>query len=259
MSARAVTSKRSIAVAIGAFVVAAALFAVAFFALDGMSVVKGLLGKGSLSERLSALGFKSGSAEHKELELPAKMPSEFALRLWQEQLDSQENISRLISGYVESLAIEKVDRSGDKALLHVRAAFADGSTLPGVIGMRKYGGSWYIHYITGFRSGVGTANLDPPESPLPDISTVDVALLNTVLKEQSYSRNVTEEYVAGIVKKIYIQDVVKGPGTVTLKVEMAETHGEGYAQLVLLERNVDGRRKYFFARFIKTGHNPPNL
>ncbi len=91
-------------------------------------------------------------SRHETLVLPDGMPEEFALRLWQEQVDSQENVRKLLSGEVTELDDHgRRDELATSRSLAVEAEFADGTSAPGTVGMRRYGDVWYFAYVTGMR------------------------------------------------------------------------------------------------------------
>lgn len=263
MSQQLSTSRRPVMLAAMFLIVAAAAFAGAFYALDGPRLVMPAY---RVALDLIASVTPPGKADGREtpvatpaeatsaIEVPPGMPSEFALRLWQEQIDSQPLIERLIEGEVAALDINDVVIEGERAKLIVSVTFGDGTKVPGVIGLTRYSGSWYVGFVSAQREGVTPG---PGDSRLPQVSDVDVPLLNTVIQQQAKSKGVLDEYVGGIVKGVEIGDINRGPSTVTLDLEMNETHGDAYAQLVVIRKELDGKPNWFLARFTKTGHNSP--
>ncbi len=245
--------KRSVAFATALMLVSLAAFGAAFYFLDGMALVEEYLGTGDGG---SATG--TGSSEATEsagrvsedtLQLPAGMPEEFALRIWQEQVDSQANLSRLADGEVEHIKVSGTDLQEDVSTLSITASFRDGTSADGKLGFRKFGSVWYVAYVTGLREGdAGTA----PTGPLPAVDDVDIGLLNAILVENEKSAPVSEEYATGIVEAIRIAGVVKGRNTATLKIEMNETHEEGYGDVILVTKDIGGKPYWFIARFTKT-------
>lgn len=227
-------------------VLAVLLFAAAFYLLDGMQLVQDLLGK---AEQPDVVVETPGVVvtSNEGLVLPKGMPQEFALRLWQEQIDSQANTRRLVDGEVESILITRVTQTGDDAVLDITAAFADGPSVQGTLEMQRYSGQWYFARLSGLRSDSAPAT----ETPLPSIEDVDIELLSTIVEQQSRSAAVLEEYATGVVKEIVIDRIIDGPGTVTIKIEMNETHEEGYGELILIEKSINGEPHWFVARFTK--------
>lgn len=227
-------------------VLAVLLFAAAFYLLDGMQLVQDLLGQ---TDPPDAVVEPPGveATPNEGLVLPEGMPQEFALRLWQEQIDSQANTRRLVDGEVTSILITRVTQTGDEAVLDITATFTDGPSVQGSLEMKRYGGQWYFARLSGLRSD----SAPPKETPLPSIEDVDVDLLRTIIEQQSLSAAVLEEYATGVVKEIVIDRIIDGPGTVTIKIEMNETHEEGYGELVLIEKSIGGEPHWFVARFTK--------
>lgn len=259
------TSRRSVAFAAVFLVFAFAAFSAAFYLFDGAGYLAPVF-----DQAIGLMAFKNPSqpsspakvsTEPDKLQLPAGMTEEFALRLWQEQIDSQPMIERLINGEVASLKIEKVEKRGDEARLRCLVKMSDGTTTPGVIGFRRLGDNWYVAYASrerqratgGGADGGGAGDGAPPSGPLPDLDDVDVELLSTMVREQIKSQSVIDEYLAGIVKEVFIEEVVPGPQTVTMTIEMDETHGDGYARLIAIKSDEADAREWFLARFIKTG------
>ncbi len=256
MSEQLSTSRRTVALATVVLILTIAAFGASFYYLDGATVAV------DTYESLSALvtGLLEGettpapvTTTPEELILPDGMSEEFALRLWQEQIDSQEMIGRLVEGEVASLKIDKVTRSGSDTRLTVTVELKDGTNMTGTIGLRRVGDVDYVAYIASDPSRV------PPKGGLPTLEEVDVALLNTMLSQNAQSQPVIDEYIDGTVKQVNLGQPALGPRTATLDIKMDETHGEGYARLVVVQSSVDGQDKWFITRFKKTGHNPPNL
>jgi len=235
-----------------ALVVAAGLFAAAFIAFDGSQVA------GDLWSQVANLGADDARravgeptpVTRDDLLLPEGMPEEFALRLWQEQIESQRVITQLVNGEVVSLVVTDVERGDEEAKLSATITLKDGTTVPGVIGLRKYAGSWFISYASAQRNG---EIAEAPKTRLPAVSDVDVELLNTIIAEQTKSKAVTQDYVDGKIRSVSIRGVTMGPNTATIGLELNEESEEGYADFVALKKQVDGEDVWFLARFNETG------
>lgn len=238
-------------------VLSLAVFAGAFWYLDGTSVVSGLFSQVMAliqpSDPSSSSARPAASIEP-TLTLPAGMPEEFALRLWQEQLDSQATIRKLVDGQIVALTVKSVDVVGDEARLDSVVSFSDGTSASGVIGMRRFADNWYVAYADAGRGDAAAPG--PGSAPLPAIETVDVRLLNTILAQQVKSKDNLQEYVDGKVKKVTITGVKAGPNTATIKLDMDEDHEEAYADLVAIKQKVGSEDAWFLARFVKTGTSP---
>lgn len=260
MSEQQDNPKRSVVVPILIAVLALAAFAYAFYAFDGMALVSDLMGSGDSGEVADLdPGGDEPDAASSELQLPEGMTEEFALRIWQEQIDSQANIKLLVDGEIERLVIDDVVEGATEATLAITAEFADGSSAPGNLGMRRFGDVWYIAFVSGMRGtetggladNVGAGKAEPPSGDLPELDDVDVPLLNTILEQQALSAEVLEEYATGVVRDVRVDEVVAGTGNTTLKIVMNENHEEGNGQVVVVSKIVDGKETWFIARFTK--------
>lgn len=245
------TSRRPVLIAGLVFVVAAAAFGAAFFFLDGTAFVTDVMNgknpfKDAAAERPAGRNTTSG------LTLPQGMPEEFALRLWQEQVESQYMIGRLVDGDVETLRISRVESSSAEASMSVTVKMTDGTSTSGVIGLRRFGDEWYL----AFASARSDGRIERPSSPLPSLDEVDVALLQAILAEQDDSQSVLSEYIAGTVRSINIDEVKPGPNTATINVTMNEDHGQGLAQIIAIQSQYMGKPHWFLAKFTKTGDIP---
>ncbi len=153
--------KRSVGVPVLIALLAIAAFAAAFYLLDGMSLVEDILGGDVVAQEPASSTPASGTTQAAEqvaeetapsgLVLPDGMTEEFALRIWQEQIDSQANIMRLVSDEVARIVITNVTQDGDEAVLDITAEFRDDTSAPGKLGMRKFGENWYFAYVSGMR------------------------------------------------------------------------------------------------------------
>lgn len=237
-----------------AVVFSAMAFGAAFFILDGAAIIDDLLG-GSVSGSSVSAPERPAQPAASELQLPEEMSEEFALRLWQEQVDSQKMITKLVSGELTELTISRVETSSSEAALSITAVLDDGTKVPGEIAFRRFGDSWYVSHISAVRDGRSMK----PDTPLPARDEVDVPLLNTIFSEQDQSRSVIDEYLTGEVYRITMDRVIPGPNTATIEVTMHEGHGTGYARIVAIEQEIDGKPHWFIARFVKTGHDPAEL
>ncbi len=256
MSEQQSTSRRNVLVAGVAVTLAAFAFVAAFLLFDGATIFRTVfMGDDAPVAPSRTESSTPDPIAPLALQLPDGMPEEFALRLWQEQLDSQEMIGRLADGEIRSLAISRVEASADEATLTIAAEMLDKTSVSGVLGLRRFGENWFIASVTSARN-VGA---NPVSPDLPSVDDVDVALLNTILTEQVKSQPVIDEYLEGGVYRVAMDEVRPGPDTATIDVTMHEDHGKAFARLVLIRSEVTGRPRWFIAHFTKTGHDPPNL
>lgn len=255
MSQQLGTSRLPVALATFFLVAAVGAFGASFYIYDGVALVADYVDSAFSVGTPEVAQPTTGTVDATRLVLPDGMPDEFALRLWQEQLDSQEMIGRLVSGEVKSLRVDRINRKGEDATLFVTVRSDDGEQISGAIALKQYSDDWYIAGVSALRGG----EVSTPQSPLPKVEDVDIPLLNTMIAENKKSQSVIDEYLSGNVRQVVIEDINLGPKTATMAVEMEEGHGDGYANLVAIQEEIDGRAAWFLARFTKTGHNPPEL
>lgn len=263
------TSRKRVLSAAVALLFALAAFSAAFYIFDGSALLEDLVGRITGVEEPSTVPTSqvtSGSAVPTGTAvLPEPtMTQEFALRLWQEQVDSQATIGRLVEGDITRIDVESITTTTVDAQLGIRAFFADGSAASGVLGMRSFGDHWYFAYLSGTRSAedTGLANTvragtgEPPEGALPVTSTVDFKMLNVILAQQKASSSILEEYPSGRVRSIDIGEPRRGLGTVTVPLTMREDHETATADLILIGQDIGGTTRWFITRFAKTGSTP---
>jgi hypothetical protein len=254
--------RRAVALAIVLLVIAVAAFAAAFYMLDGYALVQEYLG-GEIVQAddgpVPAQATESQTSPD-ELNLPEGMPDEFALRLWQEQVDSRENIDKLFAGEIDRFEVTDTLQDGEEATLLVEAFFTDGTTAPGTIGMRRFGDIWYFAFVSGMRQSATGGSADsvsksegePPAAPLPSPADVDVALLNTMIAEQAKSSAVTARYAAGAIDEIVVVGTEPGPNTATVSVDMGSDGETGPGDVIALLGESNGKDVWFIARFTDT-------
>ncbi len=262
--------KTPVVLAVAFLVLALAAFAAAFYYFDGMSAIDSLMGtdvtaddSANTSDRTSQDSTSTGpafTANEDGLMLPEGVSEEFALRMWQEQVDSQTNIDRLFDEKIEKVVITDVDQDEDVAVLKMRADFLDGTSADGIIRMEKHGEYWFFTYVTGLRQSstggladtVASGEDVPPPTPLPDIEDVDVDVLNTIIAQQVDSEDILDAYAEGDIEEISFGEVTEGPGTKTLSVVMKTGDGEVAGDIVALSREMDGEQFWFIAKFTES-------
>lgn len=243
----------------GAFVLLAGiLFALAFYYFDGAQmgrgVIDGIVAAVQPPQELAPSPPPAEPTRAEALQLPTGMPESFALRIWQEQVDSQRTIERLVKGEVVSLRIADVSVRGDEAVLTAEMQMRDGATIPGAIGMRRFGNVWYVAYATADRT---EADVAPKETPLPTLEEIDVPLLNTIVAEQAKSADITQEYVDGTVRRVNVGEVRPGPNSATIELQSKESSEYASADLIAVKGKAAGKELWFLVRFMKKGTTAP--
>lgn len=237
---------------------AAAVLGAAFYLLDGVSVVSDLLGweSGTNTSRSIAPPPRVDATRTPPasgLRLPKGVSETYALRLWQEQIDSQESIRKLIDGDIVEFTFGKstYGNYAGKVLLTVK--LDDGTSADGELRLAKRGAAWYVESIGRLgSSGVATSTV----TPLPAIDDVHTDVLNTVFAEQGGSQEVFQDYLMGNVRRIVIREVKMGAGTATIIATMYEKDHTVDAEIVAISAEVDGEKMWFLSRFAKTAEIP---
>ncbi len=251
MKARAQQTRWPVIIASVALIVAAAAFGAVFYYYDGMAVVADLRGQlAAWTSRATPAPGPAGAAD--VLNLPKGMRDSFALGVWEEQIDSQSLIERMVEGEVVSLRIDDVRVEGRSATLTGEASFSDDTSAPGTIGLRKYGDIWYLAYIS---SRVGGDIAGGEKRDVASISDVDQQLLNTIMAEQAKGKEVTQGLVDGTITTIGFGEPKPGSNTVLIPLEMMSGAEKRYADLVAIRTQVEGDDMWFIARFNETGSN----
>jgi len=248
MANRSGTGRGPVLLAGTLLVAAAAVFGVAFYVYDGMSVAQEIIATLGGSATLGAQPEPASAAD--VLELPKGMPQEFALRVWQEQADSQRAIAPLVEDRVDNLKIDKVTVTGDVARIDATLSFKDGTKAPGVIGLHRYADTWYVTYVS---ANTSTDESQQGESKLPDVSGVDVTLLNAVMAEQVKGRAVTQDMIDGRIGLLETGTVRSGPNTVTIPLVMKGEGADRSAELIAIRSESNGKEFWFLARFNEIG------
>lgn len=229
-------------------IVAAAVFGAAFYFFDGVAVTADLIAGFAGSDALSPRPEPASASD--ALVLPKGMSEEFALGVWQEQVDSQRAIAPLVEGKVASLKITESSVDGDVATLRATLTFRDGTTAPGAIGLHRFDDVWYVTYVS---ANAATDEREQAKSGLPELADVDVTLLNTLIAEQAKGKAVTQDIVDGTIDLLKTGAVRAGPNTVTIPLRMREGDTEGSADLVAIKSESGGKEFWFLARFNETG------
>jgi hypothetical protein len=241
-----------------ALIVAAVALGAALYYLDGIRVVSEfvstqwsrILGSQETPAVSSIPTETPDAISSTRLELPPGMPEGFALRIWQEHLDSQKMIRLLAQGDVTRLDISSVETKGDRSTLKVRALLDDGTDVGGQIRMSRFSGVWYVASVSAGQSA------KTQDSPLPGLGDVDIQLLNTIIAEQSKSRATTQEYVDGRVTRVDTDDPELGDKAIRIPVTMYEDHETASGDLVLVSYDDQGTDVWFVARLVKTESVP---
>lgn len=240
---------------------AVALGAVAFyFFFGGADLLNDMLGRSKPeAETVTQEPGTTGSG----LVLPAGMTEAHALRMWQEQIESQRNIEKLVDGEIEAFDIGAVAKVGTSAKVDFTCTFTDGSSAPGTMSMSRAGSGWFVSSVGGMRSpedtgmlseAVNTGRGEEPTSALPTVSEVDVETLNAVIEAQADDQEMMNALLDGDVRRIVVDEVRKGPNTATAVLSVVQRDGTSKAEIVCLSRSFRGETRWLMAGFERKVH-----
>lgn len=189
---------------------------------------------------VAASGLAVHSAGALELKLPAGVTEPFALRLYGEQLDSQESIEALVSGEIESFEVLSRDVQKFEAVLKVRVHYTDGSTRDGFFTLNKGSKAWYLRAVKRTTTRVDV---------VPEDLTPDVGVLNTMLAEQEQHAEMTARIVDGSYDTVVLGEPKRGYRSVvvpcTFSGEKMSTPGE----VTAVSRTERGSTSWFVVSF----------
>lgn len=242
------TTKVGLAIATVGVVLAGAMVAFAWLYFDGGSVVAGLFSAQTQEPTADAVAVADESVADPVLELPAGMPESFALQVWQEQIDSQKNIRRLINGDFASLDLRSVGVQDDLATVQAEVVDTNGQWLPGTLRLRRIGERWFFADITaGGHVATGSG-----EAASPKIEDVDIDALNAIMAEHEVHKDLVGMIAAGEVKQIVVKNTTQGPNTATIAVDIVTDSGTSEGDLVALRSESDQAEVWVLARLVES-------
>jgi hypothetical protein len=172
--------------------------------------------------------------------LPAGVTQADAVGMMAEQMESEATFEQLMTDKVKSLKVIRVTKSPAEAKIAVTVAFADGSSAPGTITMRKLGANWYVSRLDGKRaSAPATGSAGTIGAPGPSQSAMadslqsdggyakqsDVAVAMTTA--QVANQRLIQELLAGEYTDVVVSGPVKmGPDTASVPLEYRSAKGE---------------------------------
>ncbi len=232
--------KRSLMLPVLLVILAAAVFAGAFFLLGGMDLIDDFFGAGDpvveVPPKPQPEPSDVATTTAPVAEDPPSIPAEAQQWMYWEQVDSQEQIGRLVSGDIERLTLSNPRVGSDDATLRVQTS--EGVT--GEVVLRNHDGAWFFERIS-----AGTARSRGPEGREGDTSVVE-----TIVKEQAESQDVIGAFVDGGYTTIDVVEVQNGPGTATITVRLGGgTKPAREGSIVAISKDIRGTTHWFLARF----------
>lgn len=185
-----------------------------------------------------AVGTLTAGAE--TLKLPLGVSRASALRMYSEQVDSQENITRLVNGEMTSFEITSRTVTTSLATFRVRVRLTDGTTVYGVMTVRKFGGKWYFDSIKRSTHYRATGKV---------ITTPDVGVLNTMLEQQSANQDVIGKLCNGTYNRVSIGVPDEGFNSKVLPVTFSGVKSSQKGEVTAIKRTVRGENLWFIVSF----------
>ncbi len=165
-------------------------------------------------------------------------------KLFWEQVDSQEQIGRLVRGEVASLTVGATKLDGDRASIRVQAAYVGGGELGGVLVLEKADGLWFFVSMT----REGNVSLGPEGRGEADMSVV-----TTIIEQQSKSQDIVTGLVDGEYETIDVLSVERGSGTATIAISLKDAKGTPTdGEIVCVTKEISGKTMWFITAFRKS-------
>lgn len=163
--------------------------------------------------------------------------------MYREQLQSQEQIVRLVDGEVSSVAIGSPAASASRANIPLSVSYKSSSPVSGTMTLLNTDGLWYFSSIS---AGGGSAAVAKPR-------TVDSGVVNTITRQQAdpdCQLLMEEGLVEGGFRSARVDGVSKGAGTATVNVTLqGGSLDRKAARFVLISKTENGKKYWFLTRF----------
>jgi hypothetical protein len=234
-------------------VVALGIFAGAFWYVGGTGYLGSLLPSSGQSKASVPASVTASVAT-------ASDSSEFARRMYVEQLESHAVLDRFADGDLESLVIKRVQTGEGSATVDVLAAFTDGTYADGVMSLVERGGAWYFFSLTGLRKGTtpgyssSVAGFEAQEgshtveaaADAEGITTFDQGVIDTLMAEQPKHQALTKSVFDGTYNAMNFSAPKRGVGTVTIPMTLTGPGGKATnGEVVLIRKQIDGQMRTF--------------
>ena len=167
-----------------------------------------------------------------------QVPAEARERMYWEQVDSQEQITKLVTGKISSFSFTPQSATATEARLRVSTHGDD--PISGTAVLRNYDGAWFFSSIT----RDGNTSLGPAGR------RGDTSVTNTIVEQQAQSQGVIGAFVDGGYRSVKVNNVSMGSGTATLDVEFGGgTKARKAGQIVAISKDINGVKHWFLTSF----------
>lgn len=158
-------------------------------------------------------------------------------RMYYEQLASQVLINELASGRFGSITVSNPSKGADSATLRVRANYRGGASIPGTMGLRRFGTGWFFTFIVRDGNTQGS-----PSRP----GGVDAGVVHTITAQQAAYQSVITGLLDGGYTRITLGTPAGGSGTKTIPITLSGGTRASRAGSIVMISKVSGSRTYWF-------------
>jgi hypothetical protein len=178
----------------------------------------------------------------------AAAPLAVRMGMLREQVASQQMIGTLLgtsfnySTWITTISFGHVTKTSTKAVAPVTVRTRGGSTVPGVLVLRKYGGKWFFYSITRGASEGGISTV-----PIPGGITSSAVLAS--ISEQSIHQYLVSGIVSGGYKKLTVLTRTANFNTRTVNIRLSggTRHSTTGRVTAYRKRSTSGKSYWFLA------------
>jgi len=258
-------SKKSASLALVGLLLVVALFAAAFVALDGAQFVADLMAGDEIAEtdipdkptvpaEDTAPDASTDATESVEPTETADKDDDSAVgtaevtppssdslaRMFYEQVNSREQIGKLVAGEISSFTLGSASDNGTTASIPVSAAYKSGGSLSGTMVLRNYSGVWYFSSIT--RNG----NSGSAVQTVP----ADTGITSTIVQQTASNQDIPLAIIDGGYTTCSVNSVSTGSGTATIGITLSGgTSPRVSGQIVCVSKVIGGTKYWFITSF----------
>jgi len=248
-----VSKKRSVAPVVWLIVLIAAVlaFGAAVVWAGGVNEALILVGLGSPTNTTPSDAAAGGAskpaaaATATDAALPPAdaLPASARTAMYEQQLQSQDYIRRLVDNEIESLALGTPEQSAEAASVPIDVTLRNGSDVSGSMELKSFDGLWYFFSLT---SSEG-ADDAVPSSP------VDESVVSVITRQQASAENqemIKNGILGGGYKVARVTGVTKGAGTATVKVVLGGgSEAESKGEFLCIQKKDGSTTYWFIAKF----------
>jgi small nuclear ribonucleoprotein (snRNP)-like protein len=181
----------------------------------------------------------------------AAAPAAVVNAMFKEQCASQQMIGTLLgtstsySTWITTISFGHVTKTSTKAVAPVTVRTRGGSTVVGVLVMRKYGGKWFFYSITRGTSEGGISSVVLPAG-------ISSSAINTSISEQSIHQFLVSGIVSGGYKRLTVLGRTANFNTRTVNIRLSGgTRHSTTGRVTAYRKKSTSGKSYWFLASIK--------